>query len=314
MADAEDDNVSAYERQRVAKMLRNKQAMESLGLIRAMDEIKQKRQAARAEVEACRKRHKTAEKAEVVPRRTGRHTKPISFIQHEWRDPRERNRLKIETLKHRLASLTPHMEDACLLCGLVVARAAMRQHVGAHIVAESFAAVRCGLCGLESSTCEHKVEAGIPTIVPVGDVAVAQLCPRFFPVVVKRAAQAKCTNVPLRCSKCRQWLWTYTMKQHWASIHGSTKGMTKKEAAASTVSGDEVAFMLAEMERINFKLLEIDRSSSSDDDSAFRPGTGDRGGIARSYSLRVRKPLAEIDTDDNEFSSAPDSDYNDGSD
>ncbi|RHX98340.1 hypothetical protein DYB25_014363 [Aphanomyces astaci] len=314
-SEADDADVSSYEQQRIAKMQRNKLAMENLGLLGAKDELKRKRQEARMEQDAARKLQKEADKSTFVPRRTARGTKPITYIQDEWRDPNEKNRQNMEALKKRLASAPTFRKDACLLCGLMVLRSAMRQHVGAHIVAESFATIRCGLCGLEASTCEHKVQLGLPTILPVGDIATTDLCPKYFPVVWKKASRGKCTNLPLRCSKCRTWLWTYTMKTHWTSVHGSTRGMSKKEAAAATVSADEIAAMTAEMERINVQRLEAQYSDNSDSssDGAFQQGA--RGGVVvRSYALRERRPLGDIDTDDNEFSSAPDSDYDDESD
>ncbi|KAF0697324.1 Aste57867_11983 [Aphanomyces stellatus] len=304
--------ISEYERQRQAKMARNKLAMASIGLLDAKDELKRKREEEREAREAARKRQKDEARASFVPRRTSRDTKPITYIKDEWEAPSAKQLARLAELKKMALPVTGRLRDPCLLCGLHVDRPAMRNHIGAHIVAEKFAVIRCGTCGLESSTCKFKREQGYNFIVPVGD----DVCPRYHKVNLKTAANGKCTNLPLRCTKCREWFWTYTMKQHLNDAHGGLKGLSKRDLAACAVSNDEERTMFEEMARVNERLLDDDNDSdlssgSSDDDDGGRGRRRGAVSVVRSYALRERKPLAEIDTDDNEFSSEPDSDYDD---
>ncbi|KAG9403260.1 hypothetical protein AC1031_005906 [Aphanomyces cochlioides] len=280
--------LSAYERERLAKIERNKLAMASFGLMEAKEELQRKRLEEKAARDAERKQQKAMELESFVPRRTTRDKKPIHYIQNEWEAPGSKQRRLVAEIQKRALPPTGNLKDACLLCGLRVARPAMRQHIGAHIVAEGFSAVRCGLCGLELSACEHKRMAGYSAIVPIGK----ELCPKFHRLNLKTAERAKCTNVPLRCIKCRKWFWTYTMQAHMNQAHGGVRGLTKHHLHAFTISRQEIDAMVDEMAHIKRRLLEEEVSDSDDD------GDESDSQVVRSYRLRERKPIVVIDDDD----------------
>jgi hypothetical protein len=241
--------VSEYELARQAKMERNKRTMENIGLLEETSSWKRQRNEERDMKAALRKKQKEEAMANFVPRRTTRSIKPGVHIMDEW--------------MYR----SKHYQDPCLLCGLKLPRMAMRDHIGAHMVAEGFRTIRCGFCGLTDGSCEHKVIQG-GCIVSSGK----QRCPKFIQIKTSALEDEKCSNVPFQCVKCDEWHWTYSMKTHWNEAHGGTHGISKKDQRACTITSKELIKMQEHWEHIQVRLIEdeladyYDGSSSGDDD------------------------------------------------
>ncbi|OQR91237.1 hypothetical protein ACHHYP_04854 [Achlya hypogyna] len=133
----------------------------------------------------------------------------------------------------------PDENTTCLLCSATLKLKDMRQHVGAHMALEGFNTIRCGFCGLDDGTCEISLTAGTSTVtvtpVPQGH------CPRFRKFYVTSAQKNhKCTNIPMQCSACSQWLWKYTLPQHYRECHDGEATMSAADRDATALSQAEL--------------------------------------------------------------------------
>ncbi|KAJ3371224.1 hypothetical protein HDU91_005495 [Kappamyces sp. JEL0680] len=164
----------------------------------------------------------------------------------------------------RDSASAPVERVVCQLCppgSLAIGLNVFRAHVAGHIVQENFKIQRCGFCGKSDPPCRTQLVPGKfkgsskfkASVVPQPDPD----CTRFFKfnygAVVKRASAKTCSNIPVECTICKEWLWTYGLKLHFAKKHAKKK-MPADLAAMATIGERERQEMINAIPKKNQRL------------------------------------------------------------
>lgn len=136
--------------------------------------------------------------------------------------------LESERLSHSLASTSNQQSSAktakkhlldCFICKKKVALAAMRKHVGEHILKQNVNDCNtCGFCG--RNVCENILKRSSRKA-GVDYFKVQSNCPYFVEWKKKPVFSTRnpCTNQLVACSKCNASIWTYNAESHYSSVH-----------------------------------------------------------------------------------------------
>ena len=119
----------------------------------------------------------------------------------------------------------------------------------------------CGICYTSSSTSTADETAGCGVAIDKRKMVIT--C-RHLPEVVsvslakssKHSARRnpQSTNVPVKCTACKQFFWSYHFKQHWENHHRSTEGNIPAAIETSlAVSQDEIDYFKSRESRSRSK-------------------------------------------------------------